>query len=120
MARACYRPCAMRAYPAGLIMAGMEDDITETSYDVDELKLAKEAFVKAHGRFLDAHATNNPPLWYASLGETLWWIFALYDHYTNSYKQMYLDFRNSSQYGAMIPGLKLARNKVGHGLALLV
>ena len=77
--------------------------------------------MQAHGRFLDALQTNDEALWYAALGETLWWIFALNDYYEKSgHKKVYLEHRDKSPYGFVIPGLKYARNEVGHGLALLI
>jgi hypothetical protein len=88
-----------------------------------ELDLAHIALIAAHGRFLGDHASRDIGAWYASLGETLWWIFALDEYYRNLYKEVrevYERFRDGNKNGCVISGLRLARNRVGHGLALML
>jgi hypothetical protein len=112
-----------------------------------ELDLARVALAAAHGGFKQDHANRDVAAWYESLGETLWWIFALDDHYWNLDKTVYKPLRNSDEdgglfiddlpqplsqvrhlrlsamnnpHGYVIPGLRLARNRVGHGLALML
>ncbi len=85
-----------------------------------ELDLARVALAAAHGRFKQDHANRDVAAWYASLGETLWWIFALDDHYWNLDESVYKPLRDSDEDGYVIPGLRLARNRVGHGLALML
>lgn len=52
--------------------------------------------------------------------ETLWWIFALDEYYRTVNKSSYEQFRDSNEYGCVISGLRLARNRVGHRLALML
>lgn len=85
-----------------------------------ELDLARIAFVAAHGRFQAAHADRNISAWYASLGETLWWIFAIDEHYRHANQAIYEELRNNDGNGRYISGLRLARNRVGHRLALML
>jgi hypothetical protein len=87
---------------------------------MNELDLAKSAFVAAHGRFLDAHSSHDLALSYAALGETIWWIVALDEHYRHHYGRRYERFRDASEYGRQIPGIRYARNLVGHQIALLL
>jgi len=94
--------------------------IVSNTGDTDEFNLAKAAFIEAHDRFQAAHIQNDVGVWYASLSETLWWVFALDDYYRSHYSAKYMEFRDRSAYGSVIAGLKHARNSVGHSLALLV
>jgi hypothetical protein len=86
---------------------------------IDELAVAKTAFINAHGRFLNGHAGKDAELWFAGLSETVWWIAALDDYYEAHFSS-YAAFRDSSAYGCFIPGIKLARHKAIHELLLLV
>ncbi|SRR6266550_6112671 len=86
---------------------------------IDELGLAKKGFISAHGRFLEAHSNNDVDLWFAALSETIWWIAALDDYYAAHFGSYEL-IRDHSDYGGVIPGLKLARHKAIHELMLLV
>ena len=85
-----------------------------------ELDLARAALAVAHGRFRQDAAAQDVVAWYASLGETLWWIVALDEHYRNRDQKVYMELRESDEDGYVIPGLLLARNRVGHGLALML
>jgi hypothetical protein len=85
-----------------------------------ELDLARTAFVAAHGRFGNAQASGSQEEWYAALGETLWWIFALDEHYLHHGVSAYETFRNDDVNGRVIWGLRLARNRVGHELSVLL
>jgi hypothetical protein len=87
---------------------------------MNELELARNAFVEAHGRFLYAHRLRNVSAWYAALGETLWWIVALDDHYTSVGGEHYRELQRIDQNGRVVPGLRLARNRAGHQLAVLL
>jgi len=58
--------------------------------------------------------------WYASLGETLWWIAVLDEQYWNRNPSVYEELRENDEDGYVIAGLRLARNRVGHQLALLL
>ena len=88
--------------------------------NASEIDLARSAFIEAHRRFQNDHAEGNTYSWYASLGETLWWIVALDEHYREAGGKAYEAFRNQDEYGRVVPGLRLARNRVGHQLALLL
>ena len=85
-----------------------------------ELELARIALAAAHGRFSQDAAKQDIAAWFASLGETLWWIFALDEHYWHRDQPAYEPLRNYDEDGFIIPGLRLARNRVGHGLALML
>jgi hypothetical protein len=86
-----------------------------------ELALARAALRTAHSRFARDVDNRDAVAWYSSLGETLWWIVALDEHYRNQRKQAaYLKLLKSDEDGYVIPGLRLARNRIGHGLALML
>ena len=85
-----------------------------------ELALARSAFVKAHGRLQGGLARRDLAAWYAALGETLWWIFALDEHYLACGGESYAKFRDHDVNGRVILGLRLARNRVGHQIAVLL
>src|SRR5437588_3093746 len=87
---------------------------------MNELDLAKSAFVAARGRFQEALNSQDISLWYAGLREAIWWIVALDEHYYSRYGRGYKDFRDASQYGRQVPGIRYARNAVGHHIALLL
>jgi hypothetical protein len=87
---------------------------------MNELTLAKSAFVAAHGRFLEGHSSRDVSLWYAGLGETIWWIVALDEHYHRLHGRRYNDFREASEYGRQIQGIRYARNLVGHEIVQLL
>jgi hypothetical protein len=89
-----------------------------------ELDLARAALAAAHDRFRqDAAkqaAKQDVVAWYASLGETLWWIVALDEHYRNRNSSTYVELLESDEDGRVIPALRLARNRIGHGLSLML
>ena len=85
-----------------------------------ELDLARHAFIAAHGRLQSDLASRDVGRWYASLGECLWWIFALDEHYSHTKGDAYRNFRDKDPHGECIPGLRLARNRVGHQIALML
>lgn len=87
---------------------------------MNELDLAKQAFIAAHGRFLDAQNDRSPARWYAALGETLWWIVALDEHYEALGSGRYKAYRNGDAHGHVIRGLRFARNLAGHMIADLI
>ncbi|MCW2554231.1 MAG: hypothetical protein JWR78_4012 [Mycobacterium sp.] len=60
------------------------------------------------------------PSWYAALGETLWWIVGLDDQYRRIDRERYESHRDEDIHGCVLPGLRFARNRVGHGLAVLL
>lgn len=82
--------------------------------------LAFRAFLDAHGRLHHALAGRDVAAWYAALGETLWWVFSLDEHYRHHFGKAYEKHRDDDSHGQVILGLRFARNKVGHQLALLV
>jgi hypothetical protein len=86
----------------------------------EELDLARAAFIHAHGRLQVALGRRDIWAWYAALGETLWWIVALDEHYRDAGKTVYESHRDGNAHGSVLPGLRFARNKVGHQLTLLV
>jgi hypothetical protein len=90
------------------------------SSPIDELQLARTAFVAAHGRFQSDHGSTNLAAWYASLGEALWWIFALDEHYCRLGANDYKELRDRDEDGQVVFGLRLARNRVGHRMALML
>jgi hypothetical protein len=85
-----------------------------------EIDLARAAFIDAHGRLQTALGQRDMRSWYAALGETLWWIVALDDHYRQLGRARYESYRDDDPRGSVLPGLRFARNKVGHQLTLLV
>ena len=85
-----------------------------------EVDLARSAFVAAHGRFSHDHVNRAANNWYASLGETLWWIFALDEHYRHRNQHIYESYRDGDTDGQVVAGLRLARNRVGHQLAMML
>jgi hypothetical protein len=85
-----------------------------------ESDMARAALAAAYNRFRRDATTPNVSAWYASLGETLWWIVALDDHYRTRYKSAYARLRDCDKDGYVIPGLLLARNQVGHALARML
>lgn len=88
--------------------------------DQAEIDLARAAFVAAHNRFGLAHASGSHAQWYAALGETLWWVFAIDEHYRHRNQHRYEVFRDADDNGRVIAGLRLARNRVGHELSALL
>jgi hypothetical protein len=88
----------------------------------DELVLATEAFRVAHGRFQEAHASPVGDLqgWYSALGESLFWLCALDEGYSQRYGLKYRSFRNDGRYAREIFALRWARNRAAHGLAILL
>jgi|SRR5271170_2410271 len=87
-----------------------------------ELALARAALRAAHSRFMQYAANRDAVAWYSSLGETLWWIVALDKYYSDhSLNQSeYVNLLKSDEDGCVVPGLRLARNRIGHGLALML
>ncbi|MGY1637576.1 hypothetical protein ACI78V_13105 [Geodermatophilus sp. SYSU D00742] len=86
----------------------------------DELPLTKEAFRRAHGRFLLAHQSRQVQDWYAALSETLMWTCTLDELYRKQYRATYVTFRDASAYGYELPGLRWARNRAVHQVGLLL
>ncbi|MFI5954350.1 hypothetical protein [Cryptosporangium sp. NPDC051539] len=87
-----------------------------------ESDLARDAFIAAHGRFQHDHQRLEAARIYASFGETLWWIFALDEHYRHgrSDPKDYEQHRNEDPHGRVVAGLRLARNRVGHQLTQML
>lgn len=74
----------------------------------------------ASNRFAQAIAAGEVSLWYAALGETLWWIVGLDEHYRTVGRGAYIAFQQSDVDGRVIPGLRYACNFVGHQLTLML
>lgn len=75
----------------------------------------------ASERFRQTIANGEVSLWYAALGETLWWIVGLDDHYRRlGDKASYIDFQEKDGDGRTVLGLRYARNFVGHQLTLML
>jgi hypothetical protein len=94
------------------------DEVMESQKS--ESDLARAALAAAYSRFRRDATKPNVSTWYASLGETLWWIVALDDHYRTRYKSAYERLRDCDKDGYVIPGLLLARNQVGHALVRML
>ncbi|MGE2818019.1 hypothetical protein ACQI5H_23180 [Mycobacterium heidelbergense] len=72
---------------------------------LSDVELGREAFMAASNRFTQTIAAGEVSLWYAALGETLWWIVGLDEHYRKVGRDAYIAFQQSDVDGRVIPGL---------------
>jgi hypothetical protein len=88
--------------------------------DSRRIRLALVGFRDAKSRHHEARTVRDVDHAYTSVVEAAMWVIAINDQLTTLYSQSYESARNRDPYGAVIQGVRWARNRHAHQLPVTV